>query len=136
MERHRMRAGTLALGVVATAWGGAAATAQQQVTVASHIPGARCMDLALTHEQMMDTSFSVPMRAEPRDGAPVVGTPGATVIVRDAPPTNGFFEAMLADGRTGWVEGRWLRPWRPAAGTRGTCRPAVLSNGRLGFDFR
>lgn len=136
MEQHRKRAGALALGVAAMVWGGAAATAQQQATVASYIPGARCMNLALTHEQMMDTSLSVPMRAAPRPDAPAIGEPGATVIVRDGPPTNGFREAMLADGRTGWIEGRWLRPWTPATNPRVTCRPAVLSNGRYGFDIR
>lgn len=126
---------------VAVCWalctaGPASAQAAGQTTVTGHVPHARCMTLNLTPQQMMDTSVDVPVRATPQGDAPTIGSTGATVIVREGSLTNGFVEVMLANGRTGWMEANSLRPWTPRPGTQATCRPAVLSNGRFGFDIR
>lgn len=107
----------------------------QGITVVGYIPGAKCMLLNLTHEQLMDNSIDIPIRTEPRLDAPELALSTVTVIVRDIPGnTNGFVEVMLANGRTGWIESRWLKPWSNPNSPTARCRPVVLSNGRLGFE--
>lgn len=112
-------------------------TAAAHVNVSAHIPGAKCMSLNLTHEQMLDRGISIPIRSSPNALASEIGTPGATVIVRDpSVAKDGFVEIMMPNGVVGWLEARWLRPWQPVPGLATRCRPAQMSNGRLGFDYR
>jgi len=108
----------------------------ERVSVVRHIPGYRCMALNLSPEQMMDRSVEVAVYSQPSTTSPKLGVAGATVAVRD--PTvasKGFVQVLFPSGQTGWMAASVLKPWRPAAGTHGTCVPAQLSNGRLGFDY-
>ena len=136
MMKWRLLSAALAVGWTVCSAGTAGAQLAGQTTVTSHIPNARCMTLNLAPQQMADPSVDIPVRATPRTDAPTIGSTGATVIVREGSLTNGFVEVMLANGRTGWMEANSLRPWAPRPGTQATCRPAVLSNGRFGFDIR
>jgi hypothetical protein len=104
------------------------------VVATSYIPNARCMRLNLSHDQMLERRVLVPMRAAPRNDAEIIGEPPSTVIVREGSDTQGFVEVMLANGRTGWVAKNDLKPWQPLPGTQRVCRPAILSNGRIGYD--
>lgn len=106
------------------------------VTVVRHIPGYQCMALNLTPQQMMDPSVVVPVLAAPKEGAPKIGVAASTVAASDPLVSyHGFVEVLFPSGRTGWIAGSLLRPWHPASGTSGSCAPAQLSNGRLGFDY-
>lgn len=111
--------------------------AAEGYAVREHLAGAKCMLLNLSFDQMMDESIKIPIRASPRQDATEIGTPGSTVIVRDTPASpNGYVEVMLADGRTGWLQERWLKPWASSTSPQRRCRPALFANGRVGFDIR
>lgn len=102
----------------------------QRPTIVQLIPGTKCMALNLTHEQMIDPKIVVIVREAPDANAPEVGTASATIVVRDPVVTrNGYVETLFPNGRTGWIEARLLRP-------RQSCRPALMSNGAIGFDYR
>ena len=106
------------------------------VTVIRHLAGYQCMALSLSQSEMMNPSFVVPVLSEPSGNAPRLGVAGAVVAARY--PTlkkNGFVEVLFPTGRTAWIVARFLKAWSPALGTNGTCSPALLSNGRLGFDY-
>jgi len=108
----------------------------ERVSVVRHIPGYRCMALNLSPEQMMDPSVEVPVYSQPSTASPKIGVAGATVAARDPlVSSKGFVQVLFPSGQTGWIAASALKSWRPAAGTHGTCVPAQLSNGRLGFDY-
>ncbi|MFK4048205.1 hypothetical protein ACI2KH_25145 [Roseomonas mucosa] len=76
------------------------------------------------------------VRAEPRANAPVVGIATISVIVKSPHAArNGYLEVMHLDGRPGWVDQKVLVPWinNNAPGVR--CVPAMMSDGRPGFDY-
>ena len=101
------------------------------------LPGYTCMTLNITDQQSMDFSFHVPVREAPSDTAPVVGWAGANVAVRTpAHVENGFLETLFPTGRTVWIAENMLRPYRSLSNPQATCTPALLSNGKPGFDFR
>ena len=107
-----------------------------EVTVSKVIPGYRCMSLNLTDAQMADPSIMVEIKSSPNASAPNVGTASALVIT-SAPMKveNGFARVLHLNGKTGWIPTNDLKPWRPADGGKTTCTPAVMSNGRIGFDI-
>jgi hypothetical protein len=109
----------------------------QYPTVLQVIPGTKCMTLNLTPEQMIDPKIVVIVREAPDANAPEVGTASATVVVRDPiVARNGHVETLFPNGRTGWIEARLVRPWRPGPGSRPTCTPALMSTGAIGFQYR
>ncbi len=106
------------------------------VTAIREIPGYRCMALNLNAQQMMDPSVVVPVLSQPLSTAPQIGIASSTVAAKDPLNiTNGFIEVLFPLGQSGWVIQSYLRPWQPAAGTSARCKPAWLSNGRLGFNY-
>lgn len=99
--------------------------------------GYECMALNLTQQQMMDPSIRIPIRSAPSSSAPVTGNAIATVIAA-APVvrTGGYIKVLQLNGRSGWIDGRYLKNWTNPGGNGQRCFPAVLPNGRLGFDYR
>ncbi|MCG7354823.1 MAG: SH3 domain-containing protein [Roseomonas mucosa] len=103
--------------------------------VTGHIAGYECMGLRDGFQEA--TWDQLPrVRSEPRANATQVGIATANVIVKSPHVArNGYLEVMHLDGRPGWVDQRVLVPWvnDNAPGVR--CVPAMMSNGRLGFDY-
>jgi hypothetical protein len=95
------------------------------------------MALNLTERQMMDPSVRVPIRSAPSTEAPVTGNAIATVVAA-APVVqkSGYVKVLQLDGRIGWIEAGYLKPWVNPGGNGQRCFPAVLTNGRIGFDYR
>ena len=115
------------------------ATAQQSrpsLTVTGHLQGYSCMMLNLTNEQMMDFDNLPPIRSEPSSTARQIGVATETVIVasprREA---GGFVQVLHMNGQPGWLEASKLKPWRSANNPNARCTPAMMSNGRPGFDY-
>jgi hypothetical protein len=107
-----------------------------EVTVSKVIPGYRCMSLNLTDAQMADPSVVVEIKSAPNASAPNIGTASA-IVVTSSPlkVENGFARVLHLNGKTGWIPVDDLRPWRAADGGKATCVPAIMSNGRIGFDI-
>jgi hypothetical protein len=115
------------------------AQAQQAVPigphVTGHIQGYECMGLKAG--PVNETWDDLPrVLAEPRRGAAEVGIATDSVIVKNPHVLqNGYLQVLHMDGRPGWVEAKVLEPWvnNNAPGVR--CVPAMMSNGRPGFDY-
>ncbi len=109
----------------------------QGLTAVRPIPGYGCMALKMTPQQMMDPTYVVPLYSQPSANSAVLGRASAIVIV--ASPTreaNGYIAALLLDGKTGWISASFLKPWQSFGSVRQKCIPSVMSNGRIGFDFK
>lgn len=112
------------------------AVAGAAVTVVRHLKGYECMAVRLTPAEMMNPSAMVPIFSAPSSASPKLGIAGVVVAVRDPPVNrNEFTEVLFPSGVLGWVETAQLKPWVAAPGTNGECHPALLSNGRIGFDY-
>jgi hypothetical protein len=87
---------------------------------------------------MMDPSVVVPVLSQPSRDAPAIGRASALVIVvSPLKVVDGYVAVLQFNGTPGWVAGRFLKPWKDTpVGPRQTCVPSVMSNGRIGFDFR
>ena len=108
----------------------------QGLTVVKHLDDFTCMSLNLTEQQLMDGSVPVQVRAAPEGTAPSVGVAAATVAVRKpVKPVNGFVEMLFPDGRGVWIKANMLHRWKSLNNPRAKCFPAMMSNGRPGFDF-
>lgn len=118
------------LGIVAPAYA-------QRLHVVRAIPGYRCMSLNLTESQLLNNSAPVPVRSAPSSSAPQVGVAGATVAVASPlHPVNGYLQMMFPNGAKVWIAADRLRPWRSPSNPQARCTPALLSNGKPGFDYR
>jgi hypothetical protein len=96
--------------------------------------GLTCMSLIVTDRQAMDPAFVVPLYAEPSPNAPAVGRASATVFVRSpVVEQNGFLEAMLFNGKVGWISARAVKPWKSLGNTGERCVPSKMSDGSLGL---
>jgi hypothetical protein len=92
------------------------------------------MSLKMTDAQAMDPSFVVPFRGAPSKTSPVVGRAAATVLARSPlVERNGFLEAVLFNGRVGWIAADAVRPWTNLGGNGQRCVPSRMSDGSLGF---
>lgn len=113
------------------------ATAQPRpLTVTGHLQGFSCMALNLSHEQLMDWDNAPPVFAEPNASAARIGVATASVIAKDPPVRrNEFQEVLHMDGRPGWIKASMLKPWRNLSNPSVRCTPAMMSNGRPGFDY-
>lgn len=112
-------------------------SAAEAQTAPRDLQGYQCMALNLTEQQMMDPSIHVPIRSAPSQTAPITGNAIATVIAYSPAQTDdGFLKVLQLNGRTGWVEARYLKPWTNPGGNGQRCYPAILATGRIGFDYR
>ena len=92
-------------------------------------PGLVCMSLKVTDAQAMDPSFVVPFHAAPSPTSPAIGRATAVVLARDPlVERNGFIQAVLFNGKEGWVAADALRPW-----TNPGKRPALRSVPHVGW---
>lgn len=106
----------------------------QGLTAVKPIEGYSCMRLRMTHEQAVDRSFTVPVFSQPARSNPPAGIASAIVLVREPPkPQGGFREILFPDGRTMWIETKWLMPFPTSQFPKATCTPSWMSNGRPGF---
>ncbi len=98
------------------------------------LPGYVCMQLALTPAQLTDPKVGVPVREAPNNAAKVVGYAANTVIAETKPHlTAGFRQVLRADGETGWIDAKYLRPWSNPFAPTARCSPAIMSDGKPGF---
>lgn len=98
------------------------------------LPGYVCMQLALTPAQLTDPKVGVPVRDAPDNAAKIVGYAANTVITETQPKlTAGFRQVLRADGETGWVDAKYLRPWSNPFAPTAKCSPAMMSDGKPGF---
>jgi hypothetical protein len=126
-----MRLSCLGLSVVLVIPGVAFALGRHAVGPA---PGLVCMALKMTNAQAMDPSFVVSFHAAPSKTSPVVGRAAATVLARNPPvERNGFLEAVLFNGRVGWIAADAVRPWVNPSGNGQRCVPSRMSDGSLGI---
>lgn len=114
--------------------------AAAQSTVSIHairpIPGYVCMALNLSDRQMMDPSVHVPIRVAPSSDAATTGNAIASVIVAwPKREENGYLQVLQLNGRTGWIQAQFLKPWQNPSGNGQRCYPSMMSNGRVGFDY-
>ena len=107
------------------------------LTVVRHLNGYQCMSLNLSDQAMMNPSTRIPIKAGPSPASATIGNAIATVIARQ-PETlqNGYVSVLFLTGRPGWVQAQYLKPWRNPGTSGQRCVPAVMSNGRLGFDYQ
>lgn len=99
------------------------------------IPGYMCMRLKLTHEQVVDRSFAVPVFVGPSASSGRLGNASAIVIVKSPLHTeNGFAEILFPNGRPGWITKDVLAPYATTEYPNAHCTPSVMSNGRIGFN--
>ncbi len=115
------------------------AVAQQprpSMTVTGHLQGYVCMAPNLTHDQLMVFENLPPIYTEPRANAQQIGVASASVIVASPMRVeNGFAQVLHMDGRPGWMRADMLKPWTNANNPNTRCTPAMMSNGRPGFDY-
>ena len=108
----------------------------QTLTAERPLTGYKCMALNLTEQQMMDPSTHVPILAQPAASSALVGYASATVIASLSPPTDGFRHVLRLDGVPGWIDIQYLKDWTNPGGNGQKCIPSIMSNGRVGFDFK
>ena len=126
-------AGTFLLTLTAMA---AAQQSRPSLTVTGHLQGYSCMMLNLTNEQMMDFDNLPPIRSEPSPTARQIGVATETVIVSNPRRESaGFVQVLHMNGQQGWLEASKVKPWRSANNPNARCTPAMMSNGRPGFDY-
>lgn len=114
----------------------ASVAAAQGLVPVRPLDGYGCMRLRMTHEQAIDRSYSVSVRAGPGPKYPEIGIASAIVLVRS--PSNrrdGYDEVLFPTGQVGWIESRALMPFQTQDFPRATCTPSLMSNGRPGFKI-
>jgi hypothetical protein len=100
------------------------------------LAGYECKMLKLTEDQSLSQSTRIPVRIEPSPDAQIVGIASGQMAVRqDAEPTNGFLEAINLSGRKVWVAADALTDYHSRSDPNATCKPAIMSNGRIGFEY-
>ena len=119
-----------AVGPFSTAYG-------QVRRVVGPATGLMCMSLKVTDAQAMDPAFVVPFYSEPSSASPSVGQATATVFVRSpVVQQNGYLQAMLFNGRVGWIAANAVKPWTNPGGNGQRCVPSRMSDGSLGIAPR
>ena len=111
------------------------AHAQQPVYAARPIEGYVCKSLNITEAQALDPRApGIPILLKP-DPAAQVGTTAAAVVFAKEPAhiVNGYAEVLQFTGLPGWIEADKIVPYHSASNPYARCRPAVLSNGRIGM---
>lgn len=109
----------------------------ESVTVTRHLAGYTCMSLDPTSEAAASQTQLPPVFARPSASSPQIGYPTGIVLVRTPiHEVNGFVELIRMNGQKGWISAEHVQPWHSPNGSPAKCRPAVLSNGRIGTDIR
>jgi hypothetical protein len=117
---------------VATQIASTVATAQE-VTAVKPIPGYKCMNLAISHDQVVDPNFEVPVYRDPSPNSPKIGVATVIPFIREPFRPNQQFQQMLRlNGEVGWIETKWLIPFFSPSHPKAVCSPWVMSNGRIG----
>ena len=102
--------------------------------VVGHVPGYQCMKLNVTDKQLSSRNHDNPrILAAPVRNAPAITEASSDLIV--AAPlnvVNGYAEVLGFDGTQAWIAAKAIKPW--TSSLPATCTPAMMSNGRLGFD--
>ena len=129
--RHLVPAFTVALAMSAFLPASA-----QGIRAVAPLPGYACMAPNLTPEQMSDPKIRIHYYDAPSSSAHVVGWAAAVVLVR-APQQaeHGYLEALFPNGRTVWIKRADVRPWQSRYAPAAQCFPALMSNGKPGFDI-
>jgi hypothetical protein len=113
------------------------ACGQQVRHVIGPATGLMCMSLKVTDAQARDPTFVVPFYSEPSSGSPSVGRATATVFVRSpVVQQNGYLQAMLFNGKEGWIAANAVKPWTNPGGNGQRCVPSRMSDGSLGISPR
>jgi hypothetical protein len=107
-----------------------------ELTPVRPLVGYSCMMLNLTAEQTADPSTGVPVLNDPSPGSKVDGYAAAVIITNPFRTSGGYVETLWPTGKIGWIKAAALRPWRNRFVPSSTCTPALMSNGRYGFDFK
>jgi hypothetical protein len=91
----------------------------------------------MSERQMTDPYFVVPMLSQPSPMAAPVGR-AASIVIVESPPrvVNGYLAAILLNGSPAWISAEVVKPWESFGKPKQECIPSVMSNGRIGFDFR
>jgi hypothetical protein len=107
-----------------------------RVHVVRRISDYTCMMLNLTPEQAVDPKIEVPVRAEPRTNAAIVGYAMPVVAVKlPLKVVNGFYAALFPSGHPVWIAVSIVRPYHSLGDPSAKCVPAIMSNGLQGFDY-
>ncbi len=94
------------------------------------------MRLNLPREQMVRRDLNVPIYAAPNIQSARIGNASAALIVKSpVNAENGFVQLLFFNGQEGWIQGALLKPYATPEIPNARCTPAVLSNGRIGFDY-
>jgi len=104
--------------------------------VVKRLIGYQCMTLNLDPAAQQNFENLPPILSEPSPVASRVGIASASVIV--ATPLkaiNGFYRVLHLNGQTGWIEANKLKPWINTNSPSTQCFPAMMSNGKPGFDY-
>lgn len=120
--------------LVIAAWTHAAVAAE--VNPARSLPGYVCMMLRETPQQAVDPRFRVPLRTQPMAGAAIAGNAMPVVAVK-APlqAINGFYETLFPNGTRVWIASAMVLPYHSLGDPSAKCRPVVMSNGLIGFEY-
>lgn len=103
------------------------------LTAVKPLPGFICMNLAISHDQAVDRSFSVPVFASPSLNTPKIGIASIGPFIKyPFRPGQPFQEILTLGGKIGWIETKWLEPWSSPTNPKATCSPWIMSNGRPG----
>ncbi len=99
--------------------------------------GYACMSLNLTEEEMWQETAAPPVMLMPSASSRQIGRTGASVVV--ASPmviVNGYARMLFKIGQEGWIKADMLRPYTVPGKPNAICIPSLMSDGRLGFDYR
>lgn len=109
------------------------ATPTHAVTI---LPSYVCMALNLSPSDMMNPNVEVPIFSGPTSDSNKVARATAIVIVSSPEVTsNGYARVLRLNGITGWISEKYIKTWVNPGGNGDHCYPALLSNGRIGFEF-
>ena len=126
-----MKTSFVAAGIAVFAMTGMAGA--QGLTAVKPIEGYSCKRLRMTHEQAVDRSFTVPVFSQPSRSNPPAGIASAIVFAKDPSKLqNGFAQILFPDGRSMWIEAKWLAPFATPQFPKATCTPSWMSDGRPG----
>lgn len=102
----------------------------QRVSVVRPMDGYGCAWLNATEAQRMNPwGTGIVIREAPAAAAPVGTTAPGLLFVRTPPHVvGGFAEVLQINGKPGWIETRYLKPYDPNA----RCVPSLMSNGLVG----
>lgn len=99
------------------------------------LPGWQCMALASAYGPNGISAPPQPVYSGPERNASQVGN-GAGVLIVPAPlrPENGRTVMIWPNGKKVWIDVSALTQWHALSSPAATCHPALLSNGRYGYQ--